>query len=227
MWPISWTRSDTKTQAIHRRKRARPLFSPRSGKSSRHPVGSIGLADALAFCARATEKTGRRFRLPTEAEWEYACRAGTTTRYHNGDDPDALSEVARVSNPKGLKILPHVQEMEIVEPGPDSFTVPVGRYKPNAWGLFDMHGNAWEWVSDWHGDDYYAKSPTDDPRGPADEDRVRVRRGGGWNSFPLYARASFRNWNAPWSRCVNLGFRVVREVKSSAPDQGAGNNKGG
>jgi hypothetical protein len=121
---------------------------------------------------------------------------------------------------KGRKSFPHVQEMEIIDPGPDTFTAPVGSYRPNRWGLHDMHGNVWEWTGDWHGDDYYAQSPRDDPRGPADGE-VRVRRGGGWNSFPLYARASFRNWNTAWSRCVNLGFRVVREVRDSASEDGA------
>jgi formylglycine-generating enzyme required for sulfatase activity len=104
--------------------------------------------------------------------------------------------------------------MEIVEVGSDSFTVPVGRYEPNAWGLHDMHGNAWEWCSDWLDDDYYARSPVDDPQGPADGN-VRVRRGGGWNTFPIWARASFRNYNTQGSRICNLGFRVVREIPVS------------
>ena len=91
------------------------------------------------------------------------------------------------------------------------FTTKVGSYEPNAWGLYDMHGNAWEWCSDWYDEEYYAQSPVDDPTGPA-SGTVRVRRGGGWNSFPLYARSSYRNYLASGSRCVNLGFRVVREA---------------
>ena len=89
------------------------------------------------------------------------------------------------------------------------FTAPVGQYHPNAWGLYDMHGNVWEWCSDWYGENYYRKSPHNDPQGPR-KGNVKVRRGGGWNSFPLWSRSSFRNWNTPNSRCLNLGFRVVR-----------------
>jgi formylglycine-generating enzyme required for sulfatase activity len=146
--------------------------------------------------------------LPTEAEWEYACRAGTTTRYHCGDAPDALDKMANVADAKGRTTFPHVQEMTIPNGKDRSFTLPAGSFQPNAFGLYDMHGNAWEWCSDWYGADYYAKSPVDDPAGPDSGDR-RVRRGGAWNSFPLWARAAFRNWNSPRSRCVNLGFRVV------------------
>jgi formylglycine-generating enzyme required for sulfatase activity len=185
-------------------------------QSDNHPVVNVTWNDSVRFCEWLSRKEGVTYRLPTEAEWEYSCRAGTTTRYHNGDDPDLLPEVGRVSNPKGLKTFPHIQEMEIPAVGPDSFTVPVGRYKSNAFGLHDMHGNAWEWCSDWQDDDYYARSPVDDPQGP-EHGTVRARRGGGWNTFPIWARASFRNYNTPVSRTCNLGFRVVREIPVSGP----------
>jgi formylglycine-generating enzyme required for sulfatase activity len=148
--------------------------------------------------------------LPTEAEWEYACRGGTTTRYNNGDDPDDLAKVANVQDSRGRTSFPHVQEIEMAKEGLTRFTMPVAGFTPNAFGLYDMHGNAWEWCSDWYGEDYYAHSPVDDPQGP-DDGEQRVRRGGAWNSFPLWARCSFRNWNTPKSRCVNLGFRAVQE----------------
>ncbi len=172
------------------------------------PVVDVTWYDAVAFCQWLSRKEGKTYRLPTEAQWEYACRAGTTTRYSNGDDPSQLSRVANVQDPTGRSELPHVQE--IIMPKDGKFTVAVGSLPPNKFGLCDMHGNAWEWCSDRYGEDYYAKSPVDDPTGPETGGR-RVRRGGGWNSFPLFARASFRNWNVPESRCVNLGFRVLRE----------------
>jgi formylglycine-generating enzyme len=174
------------------------------------PVVDVTWNDAVAFCKWLSTKEGKKYRLPTEAEWEYACRAGTETRYNNGNDPKALSQVANVGDDRGRTTFPHVQELDIPKDGPVKFTVPVGKFPPNRFGLCDMHGNVWEWCSDWYGADYYAQSPVDDPTGPASGTK-RMRRGGAWHSFPLWARAAFRNWNRPDSRCVNLGFRVAVE----------------
>jgi formylglycine-generating enzyme len=173
-----------------------------------HPVLNVTWNDAAAFCKWLSRKEGKNYRLPTEAEWEYAARAGATTRYADGDDPAGLAKKANVRDDAGLTKFPHVQELDIPPSGSPKFTEPVGRFPPNRFGLCDMSGNVWEWCSDWYGADYYAHSPAEDPQGPEKGDR-RVRRGGGWNSFPLWARAAFRNWNTPKSRCVNLGFRVV------------------
>ncbi|MEN6458910.1 MAG: CapA family protein [Thermoguttaceae bacterium] len=188
--------------------------NPGFPQSDEHPVLNITWNDAIAFCQWLSHKEKQDYRLPTEAEWEYAARAGTTTRYVNGDDPDALAKVGNVEDSTGRTTFPHVQELDIPPDGKLRFTVPVGQFPANGFGLCDMHGNVWEWCSDWHADDYYAHSPTNDPKGPA-SGSVRVRRGGGWNSFPLWARAAMRNWNTPKSRCINLGFRVARGTPAS------------
>jgi len=184
-----------------------------------HPALDVTWNDATAFCKWLSRKEGKTYRLPTEAEWEYACRAGTTTRYNNGDDPGALAKVANVGSDKGRTTFPHVQELDLPKDGAAKCTVPVGKFPPNRFGLCDMHGNVWEWCSDWYAADYYARSPVDDPAGP-ESGTKRVRRGGAWHSFPLWARAAFRNWNSPGSRCVNLGFRVGAEVAETAAPKG-------
>ena len=175
------------------------------------PVVNVSYNDALAFCQWLSEKEGKRYRLPSEAEWEYANRAGTQTRYANADDPAQLPRFARAIDLSRHPEFGHVQDIVIKPDDPTAFPAPVGRLAPNAFGLHDMHGNVWEWVADWYGATYYAESPVDDPQGPPSGD-LRVRRGGGWNSFPIWLRSSFRNWNSPGSRCVNLGFRVARDL---------------
>lgn len=184
--------------------------NPGFAQTDDHPVVNVTWNDAVAFCKWLSRKENKTYRLPTEAEWEYACRAQATTRYNNGDNPDDLETIANTLDAKGRTTFPHVQEIIFSADSKPTFTVPVGSKKPNRFGLYDMHGNVWEWCSDWHGVDYYSKSPVDDPAGP-ETGTKRVRRGGAWNSFPLWARASFRNWNSPQSRCVNLGFRIVCE----------------
>jgi formylglycine-generating enzyme len=190
-----------------------PQFSWREvgfPQSDDHPVLNVSWYDAVAFCEWLSRQEEKRYRLPSEAEWEYACRAGTTTRYYHGDDPTDLPQVARLINATGHKSFAHVdQQVNFLKPG-ESFTAKVGSYKPNAWGLFDMLGNVWEWTGDWYGEEYYAASPLEDPPG-MDDANVKVRRGGAWNTFPLYARPAYRNWNTRATRCLNLGFRIVRE----------------
>jgi sulfatase modifying factor 1 len=176
-----------------------------------HPVLNVTWNDAVAMAQWLSRAEGRRYRLPTEAEWEYACRAGTDTRYPNGNDPQRLGEIANSFDASAAAHWPQWQAFAQARNDGFAFTAPVGRFAPNAWGLHDMLGNAWEWVSDWHGDDYYARSPTDDPQGPVDGD-VRVRRGGSWHSWALYARCGFRNWNAPSTRYTLVGMRLLLEA---------------
>ncbi|MDB5851291.1 MAG: recombination protein RecF [Rhodoferax sp.] len=176
-----------------------------------HPVVNVTWNDAVALAAWLSRTEGRTYRLPTEAEWEYACRAGTRTRYQNGDDPQAQAQVANTFDASAAPYWPRWKKEALTASDGFAFTAPVGSFAPNAFGLYDMHGNAWEWVSDWYGEDYYAKSPVDDPQGPVDA-RVHVRRGGSWHTWALYTRSSFRNWNSAQTRYPLVGMRLVMEV---------------
>ncbi len=170
------------------------------------PVEMVSWFDANRFCERLSllpeeRKAGRSYRLPSEAEWEYACRAGTTTRFITGNSLplDAANVRGRWQHP-----------------------LPVGCYPPNAWGLFDMHGNVLEWCTDWHNGDYYEHSPAVDPPGPASSvDDLRVLRGGGW--FFKAASSSFRDAISPYFKSPAHGFRVVCErnppVKSAGGEE--------
>ena len=177
-------------------------------QTDEHPVVNVSWNDAVAFCKWLSKKEGKTYRLPTEAEWEYACRAGTTTRYHSGDDPETLANVANVADATAKAKFPDWKWTIKASDG-YVFTSPVGRFKPNAFGLYDMHGNAWQWCADWHGDDYYGKSPADDPIGP-DTGDGRVFRGGSWVYGPLNSRSAFRAEGSPDVRLNDLGFRVAR-----------------
>lgn len=171
--------------------------------------------DAHALAAWLSSTEGHRYRLPTEAEWEYACRAGTRTRYPHGDDPESLVRHANTFDQDAAPYWPRWQAQALKGHDGHAFTAPVASYPANAFGLHDMVGNAWEWVSDWHGDTAYAESARDDPQGPA-QGSVRVRRGGSWHTWPLYARCSYRNWNSPDTRYTLVGMRLLREVDDSA-----------
>lgn len=179
-------------------------------QSDNHPVVNVSFNDAVAFADWLSRKEHKTYRLPTEAEWEYCCRAGTTTRYWAGDDPQALPTIANLYDAATAKKFPEWSKYALSGSDGFVFTAPVGSFKPNPFGLYDMHGNAWQWVSDWYAADYYAHSPVDDPRGPA-SGRRHVRRGGAWLTWPLYVRASYRNINTPQSRYFNLSFRLVLE----------------
>jgi formylglycine-generating enzyme required for sulfatase activity len=161
------------------------------------PVEWISWEDARAFCDKlnAREKPqlgGARYRLPTEAEWEYACRAGSTTRFNFGDADASLGKYAWHAGNSG------------------SQTHPVSQKRPNAWGLFDMHGNVWEWCWDGYQENYYAASPGIDPLGPSGAVVGRVIRGGSWSNIPLNCRAAYRNRITQLNQNGSLGFRVAR-----------------
>jgi formylglycine-generating enzyme required for sulfatase activity len=163
------------------------------GDSSPHPVDQVSWNDAVEFCKRLSglpeeKKAGRVYRLPTEAEWEYACRAGSTTAYSFGESSQSLSDYAWFSN------------------NSDDRTHPVGQKKPNAWGLYDMHGNVFEWCSDWYGQ--YPKGAVSDPVGPR-EGSFRVDRGGCWNYEVALCRSARRLGLIPSLRSWSSGLRVA------------------
>jgi len=163
------------------------------GNSLNHPVELVSWEDAVEFCRKLSElpeekAAGRVYRLPTEAEWEYACRAGSKTVFHFGDDPGSLGDYAWF------------------EENANSQTHPVGQKKPNPWGLYDMHGNVWEWCSDWYGD--YPKGAVTDPGGPNEGSR-RVFRGGSWDYLAAHCRSALRGGFLPSIRFSSIGFRVA------------------
>ena len=168
-------------------------------QTDEHPVVTVSWNDAAAFCKWLSRKEGHTYRLPTEAEWEYACRAGTTTRYHTGDDPATFTKARFPDWPEPTR---KASECDV-------FTFPVGTIKPNAFGLYDTHGNAWQWCADWYGAEYYAKSLENDPTGP-DSGRIDVRRGGSWLDWPYYSRSAERCSWTPEQRGFFTGFRVAR-----------------
>ena len=175
-------------------------------QTDEHPVVNVSWNDAVEFCKWLSKKEGKTYRLPTEAEWEYACRAGTTTRYYSGDDPETLAKVGNVADAAAKAQFPDWKYTIKANDG-YVFTAPVGKFKPNAFGLCDIHGNAWQWCADWYDDGYYAGSPTDDPPGPT-TGSYRVLRGGGWDYPAGSCRSAGRFRGLPGYWYDGLGFRV-------------------
>jgi formylglycine-generating enzyme required for sulfatase activity len=185
--------------------------NPGFAQGEDHPVVNVTWNDATAMAKWLSEREGKHYRLPTEAEWEYAARAGTRTRYYSGDDPQSLIRIANTFDADTKKDWPKWEAFALAGHDGFEFTAPVGSFAPNAFGLYDMLGNAWEWCADWHADDYYVRSPVNDPQGP-ESGSVRVRRGGSWHTWSFYARSSYRNWNTPQTRYTLVGMRLVREA---------------
>jgi formylglycine-generating enzyme required for sulfatase activity/tRNA A-37 threonylcarbamoyl transferase component Bud32 len=159
-------------------------------KRADNPIESVSRENAVQFCERLSQKEEVQYRLPTEAEWEYACRAGSNTAYFFSNDDGSLAENAWYWMNSGRT------------------THPVGQKNPNAWGLYDMHGNVWEWCQDWYGENYYSSTTRSDPKGPLSGSH-RVLRGGSWISTPMKARSAVRNRHDPAYRDVSYGFRVA------------------
>ena len=178
-----------------------------------HPVVGVTWNDATAFCAWLSKKEGKDYVLPTEGEWEYACRAGTTTRYWCGDTDASLQGNANLAD---LSLKQECPAVEYAAPWNDKnpFTSQVGAFKPNSWGLYDMAGNVWQWCSD--GYDKYADNRIKDPQGATDA-KERVLRGGSWNDGYQLCQSAFRLHLVPTYRTSDLGFRVaLRQTGATA-----------
>jgi sulfatase modifying factor 1 len=219
----------------------KPVYTWTNGgfpQEDTHPVICVSYNDALHFCRWLSFKENRKYRLPTEAEWEYCCKAGTTSRYCNGDPKESMKDVGNCgdqsltkkwiwnldSGPfkKGQPLPPYAEPWDDGFP----FTAPVGSFKPNPFGIYDMHGNVGEWCSDWYTETYYGNSPVEDPKGPAEgqvvdvSDRIpglkrtlRVIRGGVWLDPAIGCRSADR-WTHrrhPVDSAADIGFRVVLE----------------
>ncbi len=184
------------TQVTQKQWKAIMGNNPSSYKGDDLPVENVSWNDCQKFCKKCAQ-FGLPVQLPTESQWEYACRAGSTTAYFwsnalNGDKANCYGMSPCGTTTEGKYI---------------GKTTPVGSYQPNAWGLYDMHGNVWEWCQDWYGD--YPKGNVTDPTGPS-SGSLRVIRGGGWDSNAQNCRSACRYCSEPGVRSSRLGFRVVR-----------------
>jgi formylglycine-generating enzyme required for sulfatase activity len=178
--------------------------NPGFEQTDRHPVTCVSWNDVQAFINWLNKKESTdRYRLPTEAEWEYACRAGTETPFFFGDCLSADDQ----ANYDGNYPMPGCPKGKYREK-----TVPVASFPPNAWGLYDMHGNVLEWVQDWYGD--YPSGSVIDPSGPGSGSN-RVLRGGSWYGYAWRCRSAYRDWYVPGGRGGNDGFRLALLPRSA------------
>ncbi|WP_233258309.1 formylglycine-generating enzyme family protein [[Phormidium] sp. ETS-05] len=173
--------------------------NPSHFQGSDLPVEMVSWNNAVEFCQKLAQKTGQAYRLPSEAEWEYACRAGTTTPFHFGD-----TITTDLANYNGDYTYGNGPKGEFRQK-----TTPVGDFPPNAWGLYDMYGNVWEWCQDvWH--DNYKDAPTDGSAWETGgESNYQVLRGGSWDCNPRHCRSGQRDWDDWVSRLNLYGFRVA------------------
>lgn len=169
--------------------------NPSHFKGDDLPVEQVTWEECQSFCKKLNERDGKLYRLPTEAEWEYACRAGTTTPFYCGETISMEQANYDGNSIYGKGIQPEYQQK----------TTPVGSFPANEWGLYDMHGNVWEWCADWYGN--YETGDIKDPIGPSAGD-CRVLHGGSWHDIPRLCRSAARGRVEPGFRRRNAGFRL-------------------
>lgn len=193
----------------------RTWHAPGFDQSDDHPVVCVSHRDAERFCEWLSLQMKAAVRLPTEAEWEYCCRAGTKTRYSCGDAPESLEGVANCGDRSLAAKFPQFESSSAAWNDGHAFTAPVGQLAPNDFGLCDMHGNVGEWCADWFDGEYYARSEETNPVGPAASDvppnAWYVVRGGSWYNAPVSLRSSGRHDGVPTEASTTNGFRVVKE----------------
>lgn len=183
--------------------------NPGFPQTENDPVTNLSWGDVVFMAEWLSKKEGKRYRLPTEAEWEYSCLGGTQTRFGVGDDPDQLSNYANLYDQETAKGWGKWKHLAQKTSDGFPFTAPVGSFQPNAYNLYDMNGNVWEWVSDYYSEKYSPEKATD-PKGPT-EKNLQIRRGGSWHTWAFYSRCQFRNWNTAVTRYPLLGGRLMME----------------
>jgi len=181
----------------------------RKSSELNHPVIHVSWNDAVAYCEWLSRKNGQNYRLPTEAEWEYAaCGGGKNYKYSWGNFGPEGRKGGNIADESAKRIWNCSWLWEGYDDG-YAYTAPVGSYEPNELGLYDMTGNVWEWCQDWYDADYYKNSPQIDPKGPS-SGAYRVLRGGSWLSRPIHVRCSIRHGSGPDYRGTSGGFRFAR-----------------
>jgi formylglycine-generating enzyme len=176
--------------------------------SDNMPVTRVSWFDCIKFIEQLNKMGQGKYRFPTEAEWEYAARAGTTTAYNWGDTIDCKKAMYGNNSLKYDVCQRYIKSIGL----PLDQPAPVKSYQPNHWGLYDMHGNVWEWCMDRFGN--YEKKPVTDPKGP-DSGIMRIRRGGSWFKYGYYCRSANRTFGHPATRYRTTGFRLVREIPNT------------
>jgi sulfatase modifying factor 1 len=176
------------------------------------PVTKVSWHNCIRFIEKLNALQEGTYRLPAEAEWEYACRAGSTQVFTWGKTISCSQAMYGNNSRKSEDCLTYAKKRGFASDGP----APVKSYPSNAWGIYDMHGNVWEWCADWYG--HYPRHAVGDPQG-ADSGTMKVRRGGSWFKDGWLCRSANRNFGHPASRYRTLGFRVVREVEKEGEAQ--------